>query len=132
MVVGNKREFELAYKSVELIREIIQEVKFFGEDLLKDIRIDKSYKGVVIEDVSGSTLEYSLSEVSYILTDSISGLWKFGNSFEESIKSIENRKKVSFQKLDRNQFIEYAGKIDYIKFRFNKILEELRKIEREL
>ncbi|MBE6062937.1 MAG: hypothetical protein E7207_05100 [Clostridium butyricum] len=130
--MGNKREFELAYKSVELIREIIQEVKFFGEDLLKDIRIDKSYKGVVIEDVSGSTLEYSLSEVSYILTDSISGLWKFGNSFEESIKSIENRKKVSFQKLDRNQFIEYAGKIDYIKFRFNKILEELRKIEREL
>lgn len=34
--------------------------------------------------------------------------------------------------LDKEQFIEYAGKDDYIKFRFNETLNILRKIEREL
>ena len=89
MVVGNiNGMMELAHDSVNLLREIIGEAKSFGENELKSIKISDSGREIIIEDSNNSTLEYSLSEVSCILTDSIAGLWKFGESFEESIKVL--------------------------------------------
>lgn len=60
--------------------------------------------------IYGCTFEYNLSEVSYILTDPINGLWKFGESFEESINTILKKKQLYFSEQDKEEFIEYARK----------------------
>ncbi|MDO5516812.1 MAG: hypothetical protein Q4F66_04605 [Clostridium sp.] len=129
--MGNtNREMELANKSINLISEIVEEAEFFGENLLKNMRISSSAKEIVIEYMNKGTLEYSLSEVSNILTDSIEGLWKFGESFEDSINTICRRKNDNYGSIEKKEFIEYAGRAEYVKFRLEEILNILREIEK--
>lgn len=131
--MGNiNRMRELANDSVNFLNEIIEEAKFFGENELKSINISDSGKEIVIEDSNNSTLEYSLSEVSCILTDSITGLWNFGESFEESINIICKRTNDNYAKLEKREFIEYAGRAAYVKCRLDQILNVLRGIEKDL
>lgn len=133
MVVGNiNGMMELAHDSVNLLREIIGEAKSFGENELKSIKISDSGREIIIEDSNNSTLEYSLSEVSCILTDSIAGLWKFGESFEESINIIYKRTNDNYAKLEKGEFIEYAGRAAYTKCRLDQILNVLRGIEKDV
>lgn len=129
--MGNiSRETELAGKSINLISEIVEEAKFFGENLLKDIRISDSAKEIIIEDVNCSVIEYSLSEVSSVFTDSIEGLWKFGESFEDSINHICRKVYDNFGEFEKNEFIEYVGRAEYVKYRLAEIINLLRGVEK--
>lgn len=125
-----KRE-ELSRESIDLIKEIICELKFYNENLICDIQSDNESKDIVLFDKSSGKVEYSLSEVSFIFTDNNEQLWGTGENLFGLLKNIEHSKKGKFKQMGRDEFIEYSGRVEYIKLKSNQIINRLREIESE-
>ncbi|MDD6795886.1 MAG: hypothetical protein PUE01_10840 [Clostridiaceae bacterium] len=121
---------KLAYDSKILLEEVIKEVRLFGEDLIQNIIVNENGDTIILETKSQQSIEYNLSEVSYILSDKVNGLWKNGKSVFDIIETKKLMSYEKYLKLYRDDFIEYMGRIEYLSYRFEEIHCELEKIEK--
>ena len=121
---------KLAYDSKILLEEVIKEFRLFGEDLIQNITVNENGDTIIVETKSQQSIEYSLSEVSYILSDKVNGLWKSGKNIFDIIETKKLMSYEKYLKLYRDDFIEYIGRVEYLSYRIEEIHCELEKIER--
>ena len=121
---------KLAYDSKILLEEVIKEFRLFGEDLIQNITVNENGDTIIVETKSQQSIEYRLSEVSYILSDKVNGLWKSGKNIFDIIETKKLMSYEKYLKLYRDDFIEYIGRVEYLSYRIEEIHCELEKIER--
>lgn len=126
------KDMVLAKEAVMLIKDIIESAVFLEENFFNSIEISENHFTILLKDKNNNCLEYSLSEVSCIFTDEITGLWEIeGNVFDyfEFVKEKNNEK---YKELSKEEFINYIGKLYYLQYRCEEVFRRLREIEKTI
>lgn len=118
-------------KGIILINKFISDAKEVGGDFLKEVQQCENGDITLINN-NDDVLEYGISEIGYIFNDGIKGFWdereKFLNNVEWDIKNSY----VHYQKLSKEEFINYVGKLHYIRNRYRELKVTLKKLGEEI
>ena len=120
---------ELAGSAYKIISELLKEAEFLGEKFSKSIIINDENDISVLDNNKKFQREYSLSEISYLLSDSIDGFWETDKSFIEYVNYLEKKIEDKYDRLDKYNFIEYCKKVYNLKYKTMNVYSTLKKIE---
>lgn len=121
---------ELAGSAYNIINELLKDAEFLGEKFYKSIIIDDDNDISVLDNNKKFQREYSLSEVSYLLSDSIDGFWEVDKSFIEYVNYLENKIEDKYSELNQYNFIEYCKRVYNLKYKILNVYSKLKEIER--
>lgn len=121
---------ELAGSAYNLINELLKDAEFLGEKFYKSIIIDDDNDISVLDNNKKFQREYSLSEVSYLLSDSIDGFWETDKSFIEYVNYLEKKIEDKYCELNQYNFIEYCKSVYNLKYKTLNVYSKLKEIER--
>lgn len=121
---------ELAGSAYNIINELLKDAEFLGEKFYKSIIIDDDNDISVLDNNKKFQREYSLSEVSYLLSDSIDGFWEVDKSFIEYVNYLENKIEDKYSELNQYNFIEYCKRVYNLKYKTLNVYSKLKEIER--
>lgn len=121
---------ELAGSAYNIINELLKDAEFLGEKFYKSIIIDDDNDVSVLDNNKKFQREYSLSEVSYLLSDSIDGFWEVDKSFIEYVNYLENKIEDKYSELNQYNFIEYCKRVYNLKYKTLNVYSKLKEIER--
>ena len=77
-------------------------------------------------------LLYDLKEVHIVFEDEIDGFGPYGGGFYEVINLDVNEFECYYNKIGKKKFMNYVGKVYYMKFRCEEIYERLKEIAEEI
>lgn len=121
---------ELAGSAYNIINELLKDAEFLGEKFYKSIIIDDDNDISVLDNNKKFQREYSLSEVSYLLSDSIDGFWEVDKSFIEYVNYLEKKIEDKYSELNQYNFIEYCKRVCNLKYKTLNVYSKLKEIER--
>lgn len=121
---------ELAGSAYNIINELLKDAEFLGEKFYKSIIIDDDNDISVLDNNKKFQREYSLSEVSYLLSDSIDGFWEVDKSFIEYVNYLEKKIEDKYSELNQYNFIEYCKRVYNLKYKTLNVYSKLKEIER--
>ncbi|APF23524.1 MULTISPECIES: hypothetical protein [Clostridium] len=121
---------ELAGSAYNIINELLKDAEFLGEKFYKSIIIDDDNDISVLDNNKKFQREYSLSEVSYLLSDSIDGFWEADKSFIEYVNYLEKKIEDKYCELNQYNFIEYCKSVYNLKYKTLNVYSKLKEIER--
>ena len=121
---------ELAGSAYNIINELLKDAEFLGEKFYKSIIIDDDNDISVLDNNKKFQREYSLSEVSYLLSDSIDGFWEVDKSFIEYVNYLEKKIEDKYCELNQYNFIEYCKRVYNLKYKTLNVYSKLKEIER--
>ena len=120
---------KLADEAVNLIKEFREEACVLGENPLCDVLVNESNDIVIFENGIKEPIEYSLSEISYIFEDDIEGFNNCGSNFNEGIELALREARLEYDKLNKEEFSNYIGRIIYAQLICEEIYNSLLEIE---
>lgn len=121
---------KLGIEAVKLLKEFREEACMLGENPIEEIYLNDTNDIVLINNIN-EVLEYSLSEVSYLIEDGVDGFNCCGKRFKEGIELALSEAKYEYGKLDKIEFSKYIGSIIYAQYRCQTIYDRLIQIELE-
>lgn len=125
------KKIELAEKVLGLINEFIELESLICESTYKGIKIDKVTAKIIIEDEYEGTLEYDVVEVARLFHERVNGWGPCSSGFYEAIEEEKNCIEDKFEELDKEEFINYIGRLYYMEYRCEKIIKELKDLSVE-
>lgn len=114
-----------------LIGEFSKEAGYINESQVKKISTTYASGTIIITNKNEETIEYTLSEISYLFQDKIIDFWPLGNRFFFDMECYKTSALKHYDDLDKMEFIEYIGNLHYTELRCNQIVARLKKIEAE-
>lgn len=121
---------ELAVSVCEIVNELLKDAKFLGDKFSKSIRVDLENNISVLDNNKNIQREYSLSEVSYLLSDRIDGFWESEESFIGYVNYLEKKIEDKYDILDQYNFIDYCKKVFNLKYKTIYVYNKLKDIEK--
>lgn len=128
MEIIDRRVEKLAIEAVDLVNDIKKKAEFLGNDFIEGLKLN-SCKDTILVKCKGKIVEYSLSEASYIFSDSVYEFWKNELSFFDMLKQEEENISQKYDDLGKEEFINYIDNLYDLKYTSNYVLKRLKEIE---
>ena len=125
------KQKELAKESVNLIKEFRKLNEIVSENIFNSVKANANGSYIIIDHKYEGRLEYSLDEVSKILKEEMDAFEPYGSPFYDIFQLAIEELDFEYEKRVKRNFIEYTGKLYYMKFRCEEIYERLKIIEEE-
>lgn len=126
-----ERKLDLANEAVSLIKEFRELEATVGENIFKSIKVNTDGSKIIVDHIYEGILEYKLTEISTVFSDEIDGFGPVGSGFYDAIYLEIDNFENAYEKMDKKDFIDYVGKVYFMKFRCEEIYEKLKLIEKE-
>lgn len=126
-----EKQLELAKEAVALIKEFRKLATIIGDNIFKSVKANKDGSKIIINHVYEGRLVYDLSEVHTVLEDEMEGFGPCGGGFDEAVELAVDEFDCEYRKKDKKEFMNYVGKVYYMKFRCEEIYERLKEISEE-
>ena len=127
-----EKQLELAKEAVALIKEFRKLATIIGDNIFKSVKANKDGSKIIINHVYEGRLVYDLSEVHTVLEDEMEGFGPCGGGFDEAVELAVDEFDCEYRKKDKKEFMNYVGKVYYMKFRCEEIYERLKEISEEV
>lgn len=127
-----EKQLELAKEAVALIKEFRKLATIIGDNIFKSVKANKDGSKIIINHVYEGRLVYDLNEVHTVLEDEMEGFGPCGGGFDEAVELAVDEFDCEYRKKDKKEFMNYVGKVYYMKFRCEEIYERLKEISEEV
>lgn len=127
-----EKQLELAKEAVALIKEFRKLATIIGDNIFKSVKTNKDGNKIIINHVYDGRLVYELNEVHTVLEDEMEGFGPCGGGFDEAVELAVDEFDCEYRNKDKKEFMNYVGKVYYMKFRCEEIYERLKEIEEEV
>ena len=122
---------DLAKEAVKLIKEFRKLNEILGDNIFTRVRANRSGSKIIIEHMYHGKLEYDLEEVSTVLEDEIEGFAPCGSVFYDTFDLAVDELDYEYKKKSKKEFMDYVGKLYFMKFRCEEIYNRLKEIDGE-
>lgn len=116
---------ELASEAVTVIKEFLVETSSYEGNFLKEIQVSEDGSFITLKNNYHEELEYSISEVGYILNDNIQGFWRDRDEFLNKIEKEKVYIYNTFKVLSKEEFINYIGEVYYMENKYEELRHKL-------
>lgn len=124
----DERKIELADEAIALIKEYgeLSIERRGGENPIESVRCSEDRNTIFVKEVYDKEREFKLTEISKVFKGEV----VFGN-LDEDFASLRKAYNIQtkFDKMKKDEFINYIGSTYYGQLRCKKIYEKLERIE---
>ncbi|MDU1411421.1 MAG: hypothetical protein E6929_01290 [Clostridium sp.] len=121
----SKEVIDLFYDFMEIARE-------FGGYFLKEIKANEEGNTIYLTNLDNITIEYSISEVGYILSDNLNHFWRKRDAFLYKLGVERMFQYNTFKVLNKDEFINYTGSINYVENKYEYLKQSLHRINKQV
>lgn len=121
----SKEVIDLFYDFMEIARE-------FGGYFLKEIKANEEGNTIYLTNLDNITIEYSISEVGYILSDNLNDFWRKRDAFLYKLGVERMFQYNTFKILNKDEFINYTGSINYVENKYEYLKQSLHRINKQV
>lgn len=125
------KQRKLCDDAVLLIKEFSKEAGFISESQIKKVESNEAGNTIIITNKCGQSIEYNLSEIGYLFEDKILNFWPCGNRFFIDIQNLKSNSTKYYSELERLEFIECIGNLNYTELKCMDLLDRIKLIEAE-
>lgn len=130
MNLENKRK--LANEAINLLKEFAEIQDQHRENSFNKITCSEDGSMLIIDDIFEGEYEIELKEVSDAIKREMDGFGPCGSSFYDCYDELINNLDYDYKNMSKEEYINYAGSLHYIKCRCEEIYERLKRIEIEV
>ena len=129
MNLENQRK--LANEAINLLNEFAEVQDQHRENSFNEITCSEDGAILTIDDVFEGKYEIELKEVSNVISREMDGFGPCGFPFYDCYDELISNLDYDYKNMSKEEYINYAGSLHYIKCRCEEIYERLKEIESE-
>lgn len=129
IMINEEKRIQLAKEAIGLIKEFRKEELLVSTEIAIEMEASEDGSLIFFKHEKDGEYEYELKEISEELAHDMKGFAMFGPGFYEAFDMEVSELKDKYEELSKVEFIEFVGKLYYMKYRCEEIYEKLKDIE---
>lgn len=132
-MTNKERIIELSNEAKNLIMEFYEDqmVLCGGDNVLEYIKSTEDGRQITVRERDCEDTEYDLPCIASTLRYTLRGIGPCGSGFYEALDYAKSEVEDEYKNMDKDEYIQYVGRLYYLGERAEEIYARLQEIEKE-